>query len=302
MIDGLCDNGFEVIAAKLQDESVNSENCEIVNLDILFQDDIYNVLGKNRPNIIFHLAAQSSVGLSWKEPALTVDVNIKGTINLLEALRKFDYKPRVLLIGSGEEYGKIAEDKNPINEQTQINPANIYAVSKACQNMIGKIYSDTYDLDIVMVRAFNHIGPKQSESFVVSGFCKQAAEIEKGLRKPVIYTGDLNVKRDFSDVRDVVQAYISLAKNGEKGETYNVGSGKSVELSKILEIIAGASTVEIKSELDKTKRRPVDVSNIEADIEKIKNRTGWSPKIDIKTTIMDTLQFWRDNINLDTSK
>ena len=302
LIDELCNNDFEVIATKLQNEPVNSGKCKIVDLEILFEQDIYNVINSNRPDVIFHLAAQSSVAVSWEKPALTANVNIKGVINLLEALRKLDYKPRVLLIGSGEEYGNVPENENPISEQTQANPANIYAVTKVCQNMIGKIYSDAYGLDIVMARAFNHFGPGQNETFVVSGFCKQAAEIEAGLKEPVIYTGNLNAKRDFTDVRDIVKAYICLARKGEKGEIYNVGSGKSIEISKILEIIIGASTAEIKSEVDKTKFRPIDVPIIEANIEKIKNKTGWIPEINIKTTIIDTLQYWRNKISLNTNE
>jgi GDP-4-dehydro-6-deoxy-D-mannose reductase len=200
------------------------------------------------------------------------------------------------LIGSGEEYGKVSEEENPISEQNKTNPANIYAASKACQNMLGKIYADAYDLDIIMVRAFNHIGPGQNESFVVSDFCKQVAEIEAGKVKPVIYVGNLSAKRDFTDVRDIARAYRLLSEKGIKGEIYNIGSGKAVEVKKILELITNSSTAKIEVEIDKNKYRPVDVPVIEANIEKINTCTNWKPEIDINTTIIDTLQHWRNII------
>lgn len=293
LIDELADNDYEVIATKLPNEILQSKNCTVIDLDILNESDVLVVLEKTRPDVIFHLAALSSVALSWKKPALTVDINIKGAVNLLEAVKKFDYKPNVLLIGSGEEYGKVAEEENPISESHKTHPANIYAASKTCQNMLGKIYADAYDLNIIMVRAFNHIGPGQSADFVVSDFCKQTAEIEKGKIKPIIHVGNLSTKRDFTDVRDIVRAYRLLSIKGEKGETYNIGSGKAIEVKKILDLIIKNSTAEIKIEKDESKYRPVDVPVIEADISKITSCIGWKPEIDINITIRDTLEYWR---------
>jgi len=297
LIDELANNDYEVIATKLQSEELQLQCCEIFNLNILAEEDISAILEKTRPDVIFHLAALSSVALSWKKPALTIDINIKGAINLLEAVRALDYKPRVLLIGSGEEYGRVAEEENPINEQHQTHPANIYAASKACQNMLGKIYADAYDLDIVMVRAFNHIGPGQSADFVISDFCKQIAEIEKGINEPIIHVGNLSVKRDFTDVRDIVRAYRLLSINGNKGEVYNIGSGKAREIKEMLDVIINNSAIDIKIEINKSKYRPVDVPIIEADMNKVADCTGWKPEIDFNSTIVDTLQFWRNKVN-----
>ena len=301
LIDELASNNYEVYATKLPNEVISLKNCNVLDLDILIENDISAILEKTCPDVIFHLAAQSSVALSWKKPALTMDINVRGAVNLLEAIRNYKCKPahdkpKVLLIGSGEEYGKVEKEENPINETNQARPGNIYAASKACQNMLGKIYADAYNMEVLMVRAFNHIGPGQSPDFVVSNFCKQTAEIEAGLIKPVINVGNLSAKRDFTDVRDIVRAYRLLSNNGKKGETYNIGSGKAIEIKEILDMIISNSSSKIEIEIDESRYRPVDVPVIEADIKKIKDCTGWKPAIDLKITITDTLQYWRGKI------
>ena len=258
--------------------------------------DVISLLFEVRPDYIFHLAAQSSVGIAWKNPTLTIDINIKGSVNVMDAVRELYYKPRILLIGSGEEYGYIQEGEIPIGEENRLRPGNIYAATKACQNMIGSIYAQAYDMEIMMVRAFNHIGPEQSPTFVVSDFCRQVAEIEKGQREPVIYVGNLNAQRDFTDVRDVVEAYSLLAEYGLPGETYNVGRGKAVSIEEILEMVISLSDEEIKVEIDRNKLRPVDVPVIEADISKINRLTGWKPKIPLAQTVKETLDYWRERV------
>ncbi len=225
-----------------------------------------------------------------------MDVNIKGSINVMDALRELFYKPRVLLIGSGEEYGHIRPGETPIAEENVLRPGNIYAATKACQNMIGNIYSKAYDLELMMVRAFNHIGPAQAPMFVVSDFCKQVAEIEKGLREPVMKVGNLAAKRDFTDVRDVVKAYVKLIQKGTAGETYNVGSGNAKAIQDILDLIVSMSESEINVEIDPNKIRPVDVPIIEADITKIRDLTGWTPEIPLEQTIRETLNYWREHV------
>ena len=223
------------------------------------------------------------------------DVNIKGCVNLLDAVRQLDKKPRVLLIGSGEEYGHIKEGECPIVEDNTVRPGNIYAATKACQNMLGKIYSDAYGLDIMMVRAFNHIGPNQTPMFVVADFCKQVADIEKGRQEPVIYVGNLSAKRDFTDVRDVVKAYALLVEHGRRGETYNVG----IELDKALanpgseyDIVLREGDRIVVPQYTNTVR-PVDVPIIEPDIDKIKSEVGWQPVISLEQTLRETLEHWR---------
>ncbi len=294
LVRELADNqGMQVFVTKTENEILNLDEAEVHNLDILNPPQITGLLEEIRPDYIFHLAAQSSVAYSWKNPGLTIDVNIKGCVNLLDAVRSLDYKPRVLLVGSSEEYGHIREEESPISEDTLLRPGNIYAATKSCQNMIGKIYAQAYDLDIMMVRAFNHIGPNQTPTFVVADFCKQVADIEKGLAEPVIYVGNLSAKRDFTDVRDVVRAYAMLAKGGVSGETYNVGSGHAVAIQEILDSIVSMSTVKISVRVDENKLRPVDVPTAEPNIAKIKNTVGWTPRIKLETTLQETLDYWR---------
>lgn len=293
---------FEVHATKLPNENIaldSASSTQIYNLDILKKEEIITLLYEIRPDYIFHLAAQSSVSVAWKNPALTIDVNIKGAVNVLDAVRELYYKPRVLLIGSGEEYGHIEPGETPINEKNHIRPGNIYAATKACQNMIGSIYANAYDMKVMMVRAFNHIGPGQSAIFVVSDFCRQVAEIEKGMREPVMFVGNLAAKRDFTDVRDVVRAYTLLIEKGIPGETYNVGSGIAFEIREILNRIVDLSEKKIEIRIDPNKIRPVDVPIIEADITKLKEVTGWEKKIPLERTIQETLDYWRKELEED---
>ena len=288
--------GMEVSVTKLPHETLEIEGADVFDLDILKKEEIVSLLFKIRPDYIFHLAAQSSVGLSWKKPGLTVDINIKGSINVMDAVRELYYKPKILLIGSGEEYGHIREGETPITEGNMVRPGNIYAATKVCQNMIGNIYAKAYDMDIMMVRAFNHIGPTQAPMFVVADFCRQVAEIEKGLREPVMYVGNLSAERDFTDVRDVVRAYALLVQKGKAGETYNVGSGHAVSIQEILDLILSLSGSEIREEVDSNKLRPVDVPIIEADTGKLKAATGWEQTIPLRQTIEETLDYWRGQV------
>lgn len=292
------DLGQDVVVTKMPREQikvdgVDMNSIQVYDLDILQKESIVALFREIRPDYIYHLAAQSSVSVSWKNPALTVDVNVKGGVNILEALRELEDKPRVLFIGSGEEYGHILPGETPIKEGNVPRPGNIYAATKVCQNMLAKIYADAYGLDVMMVRAFNHIGPNQLPLFVVADFCKQVAEIEAGNREPVMKVGNLSAKRDFTDVRDVVRAYALLMKSGCAGETYNIGSGHAIAIEDILKQILDHSSVEIRVEVDPERLRPVDVPIIEADTTKVYEATGWKPEISLEQTIRETLDYWR---------
>ncbi len=288
--------GMQVYATKLTQNNLCDVKAEVHSLNILNKEEIIDLLYRIRPDYIFHLAAQSSVALSWKNPGLTIDVNIKGSVNVMDAVRELYYKPKVLLIGSGEEYGRIRPGETPISEDNYLRPGNLYAATKVCQNMIANIYATAYDMELVMVRAFNHIGPKQASIYVVSDFCRQVVEIEKGLREPVMMVGNLKAMRDFTDVRDVVRAYALLAEHGKAGETYNVGSGHAVEIREILDLIISQSNVEVEVRVDPNKIRPVDVPIIEADTSKLRELTGWEQRIPLKQTIYETMEYWRGQL------
>lgn len=288
---------WEIHATKLEHESLISDAASVHNLNIMNPAEIDALLSDLKPDYIFHLAAQSSVALSWKNPALTVDINIKGTLNLLDGIRSIEnYNPSVLLIGSGEEYGYILPDETPVHEDVPTRPGNIYAATKACQNMLGSIYSRAYKMNLIMVRAFNHIGPNQAPLFVASDFCKQVAEVEKGLKEPVLHVGNLSALRDFTDVRDVVRAYGLLIQHGKAGETYNIGSGHAIPIQSLLDMILSLSTTPITVELDPARLRPSDIPVIEADIKKLQDTIGWHPEIKLEQTLLETLNYWRNNL------
>jgi len=287
---------WSVHVTKMPNETIANPDVSIHDLDILEKKEITALLRTVRPDYIFHLAAQSSVAVSWKNPALTIDVNVKGSINVLDAIRELDYSPRILLIGSGEEYGHILPGETPISERNTPRPGNIYAATKACQNMIGAIYAKAYQMQIMMVRAFNHIGPNQSPLFVVADFCRQVAEIEAEMRPPVIHVGNLAAERDFTDVRDVVRAYSLLIQKGQPGETYNVGSSHAVSIEEVLTQILSLSARQIQVSVDPDRLRPVDIPIIEADITKLREVTNWTPAIPLQQTLEETLNYWRQTL------
>lgn len=287
---------WNVAATKMAHETMDLSDTDVFDLDILDKAAVAALLQRVCPDVVFHLAAQSSVALSWKNPALTVDVNIKGMLNVLDAVRDSRHKMRVLLIGSSEEYGPVRPDEIPVRETTPTRPASVYAVTKDTQNRLGALYAKAYGMDIVSTRSFNHIGPKQAPIFVVADFCKQVAEIEAGRREAVMRVGNLSAKRDFTDVRDVVRAYALLAQHGRAGETYNVGQGVSVAIEDILRQILSLSPAQVRVEVDKARLRPVDVPEVRADIEKLRQATGWQPEIPLRETLRETLEYWRGAI------
>lgn len=293
--------GHQTAVTKLPHEQIRPECCDldIYNLDILDADAVFRLLQKVHPDYIFHLAAQSSVAAAWKNPGITVDINVHGVVNVLEAVRKLEFRTRILLVGSGEEYGLVRPDEIPVSEENRICPGNIYAATKACQNMLGKIYARAYGLEVIMVRAFNHIGPNQEPLFVVADFCRQVAWIEAGRQDAHMRVGNLEVKRDFTDVRDVVRAYAMLAESGESGETYNVGSGSAVSIAHILQMILNKSEADIMVETDPSRLRPVDLPVIEANIDKLQKITGWKPLIGLEQTVEETLDYWRQRAKAD---
>ena len=296
LMDRLLSDGNEVAATKLENEKIDRHGVKTINMQLLDADSVKRAINEELPDRIYHLAAVSSVALSWKQPHLTVDVNIKGAINLLEAVRASGKSIRVLMIGSGEEYGAVKPQELPVNEECSLHPGNMYAVTKICQNMISSLYAKAYGMDVMMVRAFNHCGPGQAPMFVVSDFAKQIAEAEAGKREKVLYVGNLSAKRDFTDVRDVVRAYSLLMEKGGRGETYNVGSGRAVAIDELLKKLISNAKCSIEVKTDEKRFRPVDVPVIEADITKLKDATGWQPEIPIDKTLADTLEYWRKNI------
>jgi GDP-4-dehydro-6-deoxy-D-mannose reductase len=284
--------GWEVWATKLPGESVRDSGCEAFDVDILDEGAMSGVMARVKPDIVYHLAAQSSVALSWAKPALTVDVNIKGSVNLLEAARKRGGGARVVLIGSGEEYGNVREEDCPIKETLEAKPQSVYAMTKSAQNQLGRLYAASYGMDVVLTRSFNHIGVGQPARFVAADLCRQVAEIAAGKREGAVNVGNIEVRRDFTDVRDVVRAYRLLGEKGKSGETYNVGSGKAVAVREMVETLIKASGKEMDVKVDEKRLRPVDAPVICADIGKIQRETGWKPETPLEQTLKEQYEWF----------
>lgn len=289
----LLECGDSVHITKLPQEGFSLAGTEVCELDILDAPAVRALIEELAPEHIYHLAAQSSVGLSWKNPALTIDINIKGTCNVLQALSDSKSEAKLLLLGSGEEYGYLRPEETPVCEENPLRPGNVYAVTKVSQNMLGAVYARAYGLNVMCTRAFNHIGPNQRAGFVLPDFCKRVAEIEAGACEAVLQVGNLDAKRDFTDVRDVVCAYRLLMERGQPGETYNIGSGKAIAISALLEMVLSLTKAEIRIERDPSRMRPADVPCIEADTSKLFAATGWKPQIPLESSVAQCLDSWR---------
>lgn len=288
----LLEQGYAVYGTVIEDD-IKINNVKIYKMDLLNKQEIVETIKNINPNHVYHLAGQSSVALSWKNPTLTMNVNVNGTINLLDAIRENNIDTKVLTIGSSDEYGVIRPEECPIKEEHMLNPTSPYAVSKMTQEQIAKLYINSYKMNLIIVRAFNHIGPMQNKNFVVSDFASKIAEIEKGA-EPVIRVGNLEAYRDFTDVRDIVRGYAMLMENGKCGEIYNIGSGNPYKIQYILDILLSLSNAKIKVEIDSDKLRPSDVPIIQCDNSKIKSHVNWEAQYDIKNTLKDTLDYWRN--------
>lgn len=249
-----------------------------------------------KPDRIFHLAAQSYVPFSWKCPSETFSINAIGQINLFEAVLSLKLSPRIQVAGTSEEYGLVNADEIPMKETNPLRPLSPYAVSKIAQDFLAWQYYKSYGLKTVRTRGFNHTGPRRGEVFICSNFAKQIAEIEKGKKEPVIYVGNLEAKRDFTDVRDIVRGYWLCLEKGKEGDVYNVGTGKPYSMKEILDLLLSMSKVKVKTELDPARLRPSDVPVLFSDCSKLKELTGWEPKIPFKQTLRDLLEYWRKRV------
>jgi GDP-4-dehydro-6-deoxy-D-mannose reductase len=249
-----------------------------------------------KPDRIFHLAAQSYVPASWSRPAATLNTNIMGQLNLLEAVREAGIDPLIHIAGSSEEYGLVHPDEVPIKETNPLRPLSPYAVSKVSQEMLALQYFHSYGLKTVVTRAFNHEGPRRGHVFVTSSLARQIAEIERGRRPPILTVGDLSIQRDWSDVRDVVRAYHLALEKGIPGEVYNIGSGSSMAVGQMLELLLSLTSARVEVRQDPSRLRPSDVRILLADVSKFRAQTGWEPRIPFSKTLQDLLDYWRQRI------
>jgi GDP-4-dehydro-6-deoxy-D-mannose reductase len=266
---------------------------KLVECDLRDATSTRDVIDEVRPDYIFHLAAQSFVPTSWKAPTESLITNVIGELNVFEAVRKIQLPCRIQIACSSEEYGMVYPDEIPIKETNPLRPLSPYGVSKVGQDMLGYQYFMSYKMEIVRTRGFNHTGPRRGPVFVCSDFAKQLVDIEKGLRPPVMYVGNLDAKRDFTDVRDIVRGYWLALEKGKAGEVYNICSGKSYGIKEILDKLIELSGVSVEIKNDPERMRPSDVPLLEGDNSRFTGDTGWKPEIPFEQTLSDLIEFWR---------
>lgn len=290
---------FEIFGTYHQEDgfihSPVKEKIQFRKIDLLDAQSVLSLINEIKPDLLFHLAGAASPAKSFADPIGTFAANVNSQINILEAMAKYKLlNSRILIISSAEIYGRVAPTELPIDEDAPLSPSSPYAVSKIAQDYLGLQYYMSYKLQCIRVRPFNHIGPHQSTKFVVADFSKQIAEIEKGVKEPIIFVGNLEAKRDFTDVRDIVKAYYMVQELGMPGEVYNIGSGISRSAKEILDILLSLTTRKISIKVDPQKLRPSDTPDIICNNKKLTDLTGWQPKIPLKQTLQDTLDYWRN--------
>lgn len=283
LIEEFINHGYEVFGTDVNCKKKLFKNCIHYNCNILNEEAVYDIVSLVNPDIIVNLAGISSVGASWNIPQTTIQVNVIGSLNVMEAVRKSSKNPRLLLVGSSEEY--VISDF-PMNEDRTLNASNPYGISKVTQERFAKMYREQYGLNIYCVRPFNHTGVGQKDSFVLPSWCKQVAKIEESGKPGSIKVGNISVKRDFSHVKDIVRAYRMIIESDNSNIVYNIGSGNAYSLEKILNYIINLSSQKIDIEIDQSRIRLTDQPMICCDYSLIKTQLSWEPEY----TIFDALQ------------
>jgi len=265
----------------------------IFYLDIRSEKDVFACVKRARPDWIVHLAAISNVRHSWERRKETFETNLLGTSNLFEAMRRFAPQARVLFVSSSDVYGTKLSSKKPCSEEAKVNAMNPYAFTKLSGEILSEFYTRIENLDIVITRPFPHTGPGQSADFVCSDWALQIARIEKGDGKYEIRVGDISVQRDYTDVRDVVKAYVLLLEKGKRGEIYNICSGKTYSLQRILHLLLSFSSQHIEIVVDPKKVRKTEIPVLVGDNRKIKSELSWEPTVPIEQSLRELLDYWR---------
>jgi len=272
-----------------------SQQVRLVRCDLARTEEaeLTALLRRETPEVIYHLAAQANPQKSMSDPRGTWDLNLGGALNLLEAIKASGLKPRVVLVGSGVCYGNPAPEHLPVSESCPLRPNNAYSASKGAADLLGVQHYLSHGTDVVMARPFNHAGPRQGSMYVLSALARQVAEVEAG-RKPRVEVGNLEVVRDFTDVRDIVRAHMLLAERGQAGEIYNIGTGQGTKIADALAILTSLTHTPVDVHVDPALVRPVDQPLLVADASKLHAATGWVPQYSITQTLKDMLEYWRE--------
>ncbi len=269
----------------------------IYECDMRNYESVKSVLQRVQPERIYHLAAKSNVGMSWQGPRETYETNILSQLHLLEAMRELGLKSRVLIAGSSEEYGQVKVDENPVTESTRLSPVSPYGVSKVTQDMMAHQYFWNYKLDVIRIRSFNQTGSGRSEEFVTSSFARQVALMEKNKQAKVMVVGNVDVVRDFMDIRDGVKAWKLLGDKAVAGEVYNISSGAGIRIMDLINMLKSLTSIEFDVKTDAGIHRPSDVPVLIGDNTKLRHCTGWEPKITLRESMEDLLNYWRDELD-----
>ena len=293
LTDYLLECGQTVVKTSLIASRMRNSEMDIIDFDIRNEKCIIDIISTQKPDAIFCLAVVDSISYAWKHPDEVIDIHVKVALSLFEAVRKVDYRIPILVIGSGEEYGFLGYDVLPMNEQDKLNPQNIYGASKVCQNLLAQLYCRAYKMNILIARSFNEIGPGQTKQYVLSNLCYQITQMEKGKQEPVLHVGNINVARDFTDIRDTIKAYVDIMSKGQASEVYNVGSGKSRKIKEVIDILLNLTDIKPVIKIEEDRMRINDIPILEADISKIKQELGWYPKYSLNKTIQDMINYWR---------
>ncbi len=268
--------------------------------DIRDADSIRAAADGFHPEVIFHLAAITHVGQAWAQRRETLEINVVGTSALLEVAAELDPKPTVVLASTGQVYGPAPPDSHPLSEDDPLHPQSPYAVSKMCAELLARQAWEGEGVPAVILRTFNYTGPWQSPSFVCSDFARQVAWAEAGLTEPRMSVGNLEARRDFSDVRDVIDGYLLAAERGRPGEAYNLASGEAVRIAEVLEYLLGAVDVDVDVQQDTDRLRPADLVALRGDATRAREELGWTPRFTLEETLDSVLEFWRKQATLET--
>jgi GDP-4-dehydro-6-deoxy-D-mannose reductase len=271
------------------------------SVDISEPIQVHQIISQLKPEKIFHLAGQAFVPHSVSDPVTTFQTNINGTVNILEAVRSLkttdQISTSVLVVSSGEVYGSVPAEQQPIDESVRLSPNNPYATSKACADLLAQQYHLTFGLNVVVVRPFNHLGPRQSDLFVGSAFAKQVAEIKLGIHEPKLMVGNLEPERDFTDVRDVVNAYIKLLESPRQHSVYNVCSDRAVSIRSLLDTLCMLSGIAVEIIPDSARLRRNDTPRITGNSSRLRSETNWKPSITLERTLQDLLSYWEEQVH-----
>jgi GDP-4-dehydro-6-deoxy-D-mannose reductase len=272
------------------------DRIQLIECDLRDATAVRKAVNEAKPERIFHLAAQSFVPSSWNAPAETFQTNVLSTINLLETIKETFPETILQIACSSEEYGMVYPDEVPIKETNPLRPLSPYGVSKVAQDLLGYQYHQSYGIRTTRTRGFNHTGPRRGDVFVTSNFAKQLAMIKLGKQEPVIKVGNLEAKRDFTDVRDMVRGYWEATEKGQIGDVYNLGSGETRTIQSVLELLISISGLKASVQQETSRMRPSDVPVLLANTSKFEKQTGWKPMIPFKQTMEDLYQYWVDRL------